>query len=64
VLLVVGALLLAVPVFLGLYGAISTSAAVFAALSLELLAFVVSRPAVRRLDDAHQARRPGRPAAN
>jgi hypothetical protein len=57
-LLLVGAVVLAVPVVLGLTHVISSTAAFVAALVLEAVALVVSRRAVSRLEDAHQARRP------
>jgi hypothetical protein len=56
--LLAGALLLAVPVILGLAGTISVEAAFYSALLLELAGFLVSRPAVKRLEAAHLARRP------
>jgi hypothetical protein len=58
-LLLGGALVLAVPVVLGLAGVISETAAVVAALVLEAVAFLLSRPALRRLEAQHLARRPG-----
>jgi VIT1/CCC1 family predicted Fe2+/Mn2+ transporter len=58
-LLLGGAVVLAVPVVLGLAGVISTTLAVVVALVLEAVAAVVSRRTVRRLEAAHQARRPG-----
>jgi hypothetical protein len=57
--LLAGALVLAVPVVLGLAGVISATAAVVAALVLEALALLVSRPTVKRLEAEHLARRPG-----
>ena len=54
-----GALLLAVPVALGLTHVIASGTGVYSALVVELLGFLASRPAVKRLDAAHQARRPG-----
>jgi hypothetical protein len=57
-LLLVGAAVLAVPVILGLTGVIDETAAVVAALVLEVVAFVVSRPAAKRFEAAHLARRP------
>jgi len=57
-LLLAGAVVLAVPVVLGLAHVISSTAAFVAALVLEAVALLVSRRTVRRLDDAHQARRP------
>ena len=56
--LLAGALLLALPVMLGLAGTISTHTAVYIAVALEIVAFLVSRPAVKRLEAAHLARRP------
>ncbi len=56
--LLAGAVLLAVPVILGLAGTISADAAVYAAIALEVVAFLASRPAVKRLEAAHLARRP------
>jgi hypothetical protein len=58
VVLLVGALLLALPVALGLAGVISHLAAVVTALVLEAAAFVLSRQVVKRLEAAHLARRP------
>jgi hypothetical protein len=58
-LLLAGALLLAVPVVLGLLNVISATVAVISALVLEAIAFLVSRPTVKRFEAAHQARRPG-----
>jgi len=57
-LLLGGALVLAVPVVLGLANVISATAAVVAAVVLEVVAAVVARPVVRRLEAAHLARRP------
>jgi hypothetical protein len=52
---------LVLPVVLALSNVISTTAAVISALVLEAVALLVSRPAVKRLEAAHLARRP-RPA--
>jgi uncharacterized membrane protein len=57
-LLLTGAGVLAVPVVLGLVHVISATAAVVTALVLEAVALVISRWTVRRLEAAHQARRP------
>jgi hypothetical protein len=57
-LLLGGALVLGAPVVLGLLHVVSATAAVVVALVLEVVAFVVSRPTVKRLEAAHQARRP------
>lgn len=57
-LLLGGAVVLALPVVLGLMHVISATAAVVAALVLEAVALVVSREAVRRFEAAHQSRRP------
>ncbi|HEX6789223.1 MAG TPA: hypothetical protein VF091_08280 [Gaiellaceae bacterium] len=57
-LLLGGSVVLALPVVLGLAHVLSATAAVVAALVLEALALVASREAVRRLEAAHQARRP------
>lgn len=57
-LLLGGAAVLAVPIVLGLANVISNDAAVGIALGLEATAFLVSRWAVRRLEAAHQSRRP------
>ena len=57
-LLLGGAVLLVLPVTLGLVHVISARAAVVAALVLEVAAFVVSRPTVMRFEAANQARRP------
>lgn len=56
--LLAGALLLAVPVILGLAATISADTAVYVAVALEVVAFLASRPAVKRLEAAHLARRP------
>jgi len=58
VLLLAGAVVLAVPVVLGLAHVISATAALVIALVLEAVALLVSRWTVRRLEAAHQARRP------
>jgi hypothetical protein len=58
-LLLGGAVLLALPVVLGLADVISATVAVGVALGLEVVAFGVSRRTVSRLEAAHQARRPG-----
>jgi hypothetical protein len=57
-LLLAGAVVLAVPVVLGLAHVISATAALVIALVLEAVALLVSRWTVRRLEAAHQARRP------
>jgi hypothetical protein len=59
VLLLGGALALALPVVLGLLDVVSATAAVIAAVGLEAVALPASRATVKRLEAAHQARRPG-----
>jgi uncharacterized membrane protein len=58
-LLLGGAVALALPVLLGLLNVISATAAVVVALVLEAIAVPVSRSTVMRFEAAHQARRPG-----
>lgn len=53
-----GALVLAVPVVLGLASVLSAVAALVLALVLEACALPVARSALKRLEAAHQARRP------
>jgi hypothetical protein len=57
-LLLTGALVLLVPVVLGLARVIASDVALYVALGLEVCAFVVSRPVVRRFEAAHLQRRP------
>jgi hypothetical protein len=57
-LLLGGAVVLAVPVVLGLADVISATTAVIVAVVLEVAALVLSREVVKRLESAHQARRP------
>jgi hypothetical protein len=58
VLLLGGAIVLLVPIALGLAGVIAYSSAVYAALALELIAFPLARTLLRRSEAAHLARRP------
>jgi hypothetical protein len=58
-LLLAGAVVLGLPLVLGLLDVISATAAVIAAVGLEAVALLVSRQTVKRLEAAHQARRPG-----
>lgn len=58
-LMIGGASVLALPVLLGLFTVISSTAALIIALVLEVVGLLVSRPSIKRLDAAHQARRPG-----
>jgi len=58
ILLLGGALVLLVPIVLGLTGVIADSTAVYAALALELAVFPVARTLLRRSEAAHLARRP------
>lgn len=57
-LLLGGAIVLALPVVLGLAHVISATVAVAVALGLEAVALIVSRLTLRRLEAAHQSRRP------
>jgi hypothetical protein len=56
-LLAAGSLILAVPIVLGLSGAVGERAAVSTALALELVVFPLAWKALGRFDTAHQARR-------
>lgn len=58
-----GAVLLAVPVLLGLTRVISADTALIAALALEVPALLFARSALKSLEAAHQARRPIGPPA-
>jgi hypothetical protein len=53
-----GAVVLLVPIILGLAGVIAYSSAVYAALALELIAFPLARTLLRRSEAGHLARRP------
>ena len=57
-LLAAGSVILAVPIVLGLAGAVEERAAVYAAIVLELVAFPVAWTALGRFDREHRARRP------
>jgi hypothetical protein len=57
-LLAAGGAVLAVPIVLGLTGAIAERPAVYAALALELCAFPIAWGALGRFEAAHRARRP------
>ena len=57
-LLLGGAIVLLVPIVLGLAGVISDSAAVWSAIALEVIVFPIARLLLRRSEAAHLSRRP------
>jgi hypothetical protein len=57
-LLLVGAVVLMLPIALGLADVVAESSAVYATLALEVIAFPLARMQLRRSEAAHLARRP------